>query len=510
MSIPVPFPSAATLHEHVLAMADQRGAKLAISAPGGDWSWSGLAERIRAAADALGAAGLQGGERLVIVSENSPSTVVLLVAAQLLRGWPAVINARLPQAEVLRMVDCAQPRLVLFSLEGSPAVAAHAEALQACDFQVEGLGPLRLLQRTPTLPAQAASPDPRQEVGSLIFTSGTTGQPKAVMITHLGMLNHGWAVGIGRGARVGDTIDVAAPLSHVMGHSSVLVGLVFGAALRIQPRLTPTDLVRAIAAGEVSQASMVPVGWARMLEQIDKERVDLSGHRLHSLVSGGAPLDPELKARIEKAFGMPVQNAYGMTEVAPLARTPRGHQALPWSVGRPESNVEVRIVGGDGQPVAEGEVGEIWARGPSVTIGYFANPQATAEVLREGGWFASGDLGRWLPDGTLAVVGRAKEMIIRSGFNVYPAEVEGAIASHPAVLHAAVVGEPAGLGDETVVAYVQLREAHRPDAETRKQLEEHVRSQLAPYKCPAHFEFVEGMPLGSTGKILKRELRRAA
>jgi long-chain acyl-CoA synthetase len=294
-----------------------------------------------------------------------------------------------------------------------------------------------------------------------------------------------------------------------MGTSSVLCALMFGAAMRMQPRLAAGDLVAAIARGEMTQASMVPVAWVRLLEHIEKEGIDVSGNRLRTLVAGGAPLDPELKARMEKTFGHPVQNGYGMTEVAPLARTPSGRTPLPWSVGRPEANVRVRIVDEQGNDVAEGEVGEILAAGPSVTKGYFANPQATAEAFRAGGWFATGDLGRWLPDGDLAVVGRRKEMIIRSGFNVYPAEVEAALATHPAVLHAAVVGEAASLGDETVVAYLQLRAPEQESDTLRAAIETHARGQLAPYKVPSVIEFVASMPLGSTGKILKRELRRA-
>lgn len=504
-----PLTPCLTLHEHVFATAAQRGDALAVSAAGGDWSWADLARHVRLAASALSGQGLQGGDRLVIVSENSPTTLVLLLAAQAVRAWPAVVNARMPPAEIDRLLDCAQPRLVLFSLEESSSVEELAEAYGAGTVELPQLGPLRGLQRTPTIPPAPPSPNPSDEIGSLIFTSGTTGKPKAVMISHAGMLNHGRVVGAARGTRADDVIDVAAPLSHVMGHASVLAALLHGAALRIRPRLAPSELVQAMARGEVAQASMVPVAWVRLLDQIEAERIDLSRHALRTLVSGGAPLDPELKARIERTFGRPMQNAYGMTEVAPLARSSITRPSQPWSVGQPEANVEVRIVDGQGHPVAPGEIGEIQARGPSVMKGYFGNPEATAEVMREGGWYATGDLGRWLPDGDFAVVGRAKEMIIRSGFNVYPAEVEAAIGSHGSVLHAAVVGEPAEHGNETIVAYVQLRDPAQSSPAVFQALESHVRSLLAPYKCPSHFEFVTSMPLGTTGKILKRELRRA-
>lgn len=509
MSTSAPLPVSRTLHQHVFATAAARRDAPAVISPTHHWSWQDLARRVEAAAEVLRGTGIEGGERLVIVSENSPTTLVLMLAAQTLRVWPAVINARLPASEIEKLVECAEPRLVLYSMEHSEPARKHADDQRASILGFAGLGPVRMVRREPAIPPQPASPDPRDEVGTLIFTSGTTGKPKAVMLSHGGLLNQGVVVGDARGTRPEDTIEVVAPLSHVMGTSSVLSALLFGAAMRMQPRLAASDLVTAIASGEVSQASMVPVAWVRLLDYIEKEKVDVSGNKLRTLVAGGAPLDPELKIRIERTFGRPVQNAYGMTEVAPLARTPTGSAPLPWSVGKPEANVQVCIVDAEGKEVAAGEVGEILARGPSVTRGYFADPSATAEAMRDDGWFATGDLGRWLPDGDLAVVGRRKEMIIRSGFNVYPAEVEAALATHPAVLHAAVVGEPAALGDENVVAYLQLRDFALVGADLRKEIEAHARAHLAPYKVPSVLEFVESMPLGSTGKILKRELRRA-
>lgn len=498
----------ATLHEHVLATADRRPDAPAVYAPAIQWRWGDLAARMRVAAVALRSWGITGGDRIVIVSENSATTLALLLAAQMLRAWPAVINARLPAAEIQGLIECAQPRLVLFSTEHSDNARERAKDLDAMPLAIDGLGPIAALRHRPTIDPYGAADQAGDEIGMLIFTSGTTGKPKAVMLSHHSLLNQGLVVGGARVTRSSDTIEVVAPLSHVMGVSSVLSALMFGASVRIQPRLAAAELVHAIARGDITQASMVPVAWVRLLEQIEKDQIDVSGNRLRTLVSGGGPLDPDLKQRIERAFGRPLQNAYGMTEVAPLARTPMGSEALPWSVGRPEANVEVRIVDAQGGTVSEGDVGEIQARGPSVTKGYFANPQATAEVLQSDGWFSTGDLGRWLPNGDLSVVGRRKEMIIRSGFNVYPAEVEAALGSHPAVLLAAVVGEPAGMGDETVVAYLQLRDASEAGEALRRSISEFARARLAPYKCPSSIEFVNAMPLGSTGKILKRELAR--
>jgi acyl-CoA synthetase (AMP-forming)/AMP-acid ligase II len=478
----------------------------AVHTPGGSWRWDELAALIERASHHLATLGVRAGDRLVIVSENSASTLVIMLAAQTLRAWPAVLNARLPAIELERLVECADPRWLLFSLEGSESSTRHAVERGARAIEIEGLGPLAVAPFNADAVAEGAAANPEDDVAILVFTSGTSGQPKAVMVSHNSLVNMGRVVGAARGTTAGDTIDVAAPLSHAMGLSSVVPALMFGAAIRIQPSVAPDELAHAIARGDVQQASMVPAGWTRLLETITRDHIDLSRHRLRTLVAGGAPLDPTLKQRIEHTFGRPLVNAYGMTECAPLSRTRPSFDTAAWSVGAPEAGVEVRIVDSSGVQTTRGEIGEIQARGPGVMLGYYRNQEATRDALRPGGWYATGDLGRWLPDGDLAVVGRLKEMIIRSGFNVYPAEVEAVIATYPAVLHSAVVGRPAALGDGSVLAYIQLRSGESASDSLRASIEAHVRERLVAYKCPSSYRFVGSMPMGPTGKILKREL----
>lgn len=506
MSVFTPTSHFQNLPALVALQARQRAGDWAVHAPGGSWRWHELESRVAGAARGLRAHGVRAGDRLLVASETSADALVLMLAAQRLGAWPAMLNARVPGAELRRMAECVAPRRVLFVLDGSPDATAHAQRLGAAPLVIAGLGELAIAFFDDGAAAEPPAADPAQDVALLVFTSGTSGQPKAVMVSHHGLVNMGRVVGAARGTQASDTIDCAAPLSHAMGLSSVVPALLFGASVRLRPRLSPAELARAIGRGEVQQASMVPAAWVRLLEQVEREGISLDGHALRTLVSGGAPLDPALKARIEHTFGRPLVNAYGMTECAPLARTRAAADLAPWSVGRPEATVEVRIVDADDRELPRGEVGEIQARGPGVMLGYYRNPAATREALRHGGWFATGDLGHWLPDGDFAVVGRRKEMIIRSGFNVYPAEVEAAIATHAAVVHAAVVGKPAALGDETVVAYVQTRPGQRADDALRYALAAHVRTQLAAYKCPSHYVFVDAMPLGNTGKILKRAL----
>ena len=495
--------TAADLVAHWAHLQPQR---MALMGAARSYTWSAFADAAREAAHVLRAGGVVAGDRIPIVSENSIAAVVLFVALQRIGAWPAVVNARLPQAEVGHMVACVDARLVLYVCEGSGAAQDHASHAGAHAEVMPSLGEIRVgVHNAGAVPEPAAS-RVGEQIACLMFTSGTTGHPKAVMLSHRGVLNMGRVVGEARGTVRDDTIHVAAPLSHAMGMSSLIPALIFGASARIVPRLDFAEMARAIADGSLTQVSMVPTGFVRLLEQIGQLGIDVSRNRLRTVVAGGAPLDPGLKARVERCLGVPMVNAYGTTECAPLARSNASGDAPPWSVGVPERTVSIRIVDGNGADVPAGENGEVWARGPSLMLGYYRNPGATAEVMREGGWYATGDLGRLLPSGELALVGRAREMIIRSGFNVYPSEVEAAINSHPAVLQSAVLGRRVADANEEVIAWVQLRPGAALTGPVHETLDRHVRAQLAPYKCPSHFHLLDALPLGATGKVLKRAL----
>jgi malonyl-CoA/methylmalonyl-CoA synthetase len=231
------------------------------------------------------------------------------------------------------------------------------------------------------------------------------------------------------------------------------------------------------------------------------------GPDLRYVYTGAGPLDAGLKQRVEACFGQPLHHGYGLSEFAGAVHvTARGRHRSDTSAGLLVEDAELRIVDDQGRTVPSGQTGEIWLRGRGLMPGYFRNPRATAEVMREGGWYASGDLGRLEADGALFVVGRLKEMIIRSGFNVYPAEVEGALMSHPPIELAAVLGHALGdadAGNEDIVAFVLLRPGQVLD---RAALDAHLREQLAPYKRPQRIEVLPQLPMTASGKVMKREL----
>jgi long-chain acyl-CoA synthetase len=221
-------------------------------------------------------------------------------------------------------------------------------------------------------------------------------------------------------------------------------------------------------------------------------------------VSGAAALDPGVAAQMSTRFGVGVHDGYGLTEASPVVTTSAVHaDPRPGSIGPPLPGVEVRLVDPDGSPVLEGDPGEVHVRGPNVFAGYWNDPEATAHVLTADGWLRTGDIAVADDDGWLTLVDRAKDVIIVSGFNVFPGEVEDAIADHPAVAQVAVVGEPHPRSGEAVVAFVVPQPGVSPDP---VELLRHAGRRVARYKLPTRVEIVTDLPRSFTGKLLRREL----
>jgi acyl-CoA synthetase (AMP-forming)/AMP-acid ligase II len=312
------------------------------------------------------------------------------------------------------------------------------------------------------------------------------------------------------------------PLSHVYGLTAMLLATLYrGARIELVPRFDPAAAARALAEDGITLFQGVPAMFSHLLGLAKARGGPLAAPALRNLSSGGAPLDPALKRAVEAMFGVPLQNGYGLTETSPTISVSRHEEPNDdVSTGPPLPGVETRIVGPEGAELAAGEIGELWVRGGLVMRGYYRDPAGTSQVLTPDGWFKTGDLAQMSPAGDLIVAGRLKELIIRSGFNVYPPEVEAAIASHPEVALAAVVGQAAIAshpevalaavvgrpvpGNEEVVAFVQPREAGTLDLD---HLAAHVAERLAPYKRPAEYLLRETLPLTAAGKVLKQALK---
>jgi acyl-CoA synthetase (AMP-forming)/AMP-acid ligase II len=496
---------------------------------------------------ALAARCVGAGDRVAIVGGNDVGAVALLFACARLGAWAIVLNARLPALELDQILEHAAPRVVactgegdgapsrphaqrlgatpLFAADGAPAVArvgalatAALQAITASSpaFPAGHAAPTSADAAAKDVP-QDASRDLPRDVAVMIYTSGTTGRPKGVMLTHANLLFVAEETRRLRRLGPGDVVYGALPLSHAYGLSSVLLAtLGGGGAVRLVERPSGETLVGALADGALAEASVsVLLGVQTMYGQLVAHarahggRVDAP--RLRYASTGGAPLDPTLKRDVEALLGLTLHNGYGLSETSPTITQTRDGAAptsLPaageagpaaLSVGLPLPGVELRLEGGARD--ASG-VGVLWVRGPNVMRGYFRDAAATSAVLTRDGWFNTQDLARLTPEGELVICGRAKELIIRSGFNVYPAEVEAVLLAFPGVAQAAVVGR-AVPGNEEVVAFVAPAAGATLDPDA---LVAFARARLAAYKVPCAVHVAGSLPVTATGKVRKQEL----
>jgi long-chain acyl-CoA synthetase len=347
--------------------------------------------------------------------------------------------------------------------------------------------------------------DPARQCAALIYTTGTTGAPKGVMLSHRNVLFIAAMSSTLRRVTPKDVVYAVLPITHIYGLASVCLGSLYaGATLRLAPRFAPDAVRRALAEENVSIFQGVPAMHAKLVEQVQASGTPWRAPALRFAYSGGSALDAALKARVEGLYKVPLHNGYGMTESSPtISQTMLDAPRDDCSAGDPIPGVELRFVALDGVDVAPGEVGELWVRGPNVMLGYYRNEAQTRATVTEDGWLRTGDLARQAPDGALYIVGRSKELIIRSGFNVYPAEVENVLNSHPDVLQSAVIGR-AVEGNEEVIAFVELLPSVHalPD-----DIVQWCADRLAPYKRPAEIRVLAALPAASTGKVLKHKLR---
>jgi malonyl-CoA/methylmalonyl-CoA synthetase len=449
----------------------------------GVWIDSGqLEELTSAAAERLIGAGLQPGDRLVLCGATSARWVIAYLAA--LRAGLVVVplNPAYTRTEVERIVRDAAP--------AAAAVEAAACASWVREATGDGarVGDLELAfgPRADVRPLDAAGPD---DPALLVYTSGTTGQPKGALLTHGNLLASATAVAIAWRWEPADRLLLPLPLFHVHGLGVGVNGsLCAGGSFVLRPRFDAADVAGGCAAGDVSMFFGVPTIYERLVR---------SGHvsalaPLRLLVSGSAPLPAALAHEVAAAAGQIPLERYGMTETIMLTSNPYAGPRKPGTVGCPLPGVDLRIVG---------ERGEVEVRGPNVIHGYWGRPAASAESFSDDGWFRTGDLGSFDDDGYLTLVGRSKELIITGGYNVYPREVEEVLARHPGVREVAVVGRPSEVWGEEVTAVI-VGDRDVPLEELRA----HAAGELAPYKLPKRVEFVAELPRNAMGKIVRGQL----
>lgn len=459
-----------------------------------------LEDAIDACAAWLRELGVQAGERVMLVGENCVAQVAALFAIASLDACFVNVNARMTAPELETIRSHCGARVVLYTAAVSADAAAHAAGAGAAAHAHGGL--------VASLHADNAEPAPSTPaaLAALVYTTGTTGNPKGVMLSHRNLLFVAAVSSRLRGLLPADLAYGVLPVSHVYGLSSVLLGTLYaGACLQLVPRFTPQAMLEAIRGGELTIVQGVPAMYARLLELRAAEGAGPQGmpaalaSRLRFAYAGGSPLDPTLKRDVERLLGVPLHNGYGLTEAAPtVSQTRLDAPRADTSVGQAIPGVEVRVDGTDGK---------LFVRGPNVMLGYYRDPAGTAAVLDVDGWLDTGDLARQGPDGALFIDGRSKELIIRSGFKVHPLEVETVLNAHPAVTQSAVVGRALEGGNEEVVAFVQPAAGK---ALAAHELLDWAGARLAPYKRPARIVFMASLPAAPSGKVLKHRLKLQA
>jgi len=477
----------------------------------GTWTYGQLASAVAQAQNWLVRLGIRPGDRVMLVCENCRAFVAILLALCEIDAWPVLVNARLSTPEVDAIRDHCGARRVIYTTSVSHHAREHAKRHGALIEETAELGTLGVGFLNDNVAPEPVDADVSQRIAALIYTSGTTGLPKGVMLTHRNLLFVAAVSAKIRSLSPEDRLYGVLPTSHAVGLSVVLLGaLISGATLYLAPRFDPVAAVAALEKERLTVVLGAP-GMFSLLADYAKMKglKSLKFPALRIISSSGAPLQPALKTQVEDLFGMVLHNGYGVTECSPnISQAVVGERRSDTSVGRVLPGVEVQLVGPNRKPVADGQVGELWVRGPNLMKGYYRAPEETADAINSDGWFNTRDLAR-VQDGYLFIEGRTKELIVRFGENVYPAEVEAVLNAHPAVMRSAVIGRSVGgtEGGEEVVAFVQLKPGLSV-AET--ELAQHAAQHLAPYKRPSHILLVPDMPVTLTGKVVKSELTKLA
>jgi len=483
---------------------------IALVSRGRPTTYADLRRQVGALRGGLGSLGVQPGDRVAIIAPNNWFFVVSYLAALGVGAVVVPLNPMSASLELERELKTVGARVAVVGPSGRDTFAAVDRTKVGLEHVLVPQG-LNLENTTSLEELFTAAPVPivdrsEDDLALLVFTSGTAGAPKAAMLTHgnlLANLRQSHAVEALQMVEK-DVVLALMPAFHIFALNAILgLALHEGSALVLLERFDPVSALADIQEHNVTVVPAAPPVFVAWTALPGASADAFSSVRL--VLSGGAPLSPDVADAFREKFGLTVWDGYGLTEAAPVVTTTlTGGEARKGSIGRPIPGVEVRLVDPEGEDALVGDSGEIWVRGPNVFAGYWQDEDATRAVLTDDGWLMTGDIAVADEDGFLYLVDRSKDLIIVSGFNVYPAEVEEVLLLHPAISAAAVVGVEHPYSGEAVKAFVVPEPGRHLEED---EVVEFCAQHLARYKCPTTVSFVESLPRGMAGKLLRRELR---
>ena len=471
-------------------------------------TYGDLREQVGAFRGGLASIGVGDGDRVGIIVGNSPHFVVAYLATIGLGAVAVPLNPGSPGPELETELAVVGARVVVVDKLGAvnwehvdraavPSIEVAVVTEPADDIE----GTVAFDDLLAAAPLDVVDVDD-DHLAALMFTSGTAGSPRAAMLTH-GNLRANLDQSRSAEGHIDndDVIYGVLPLFHIFGLNVVLgLGLCVGATIVLVQRFDPATAVQSITDRAVTVIPGAPALWAAFAHFDELDSSTFADVRL--ALSGASRLPVTVARAMQERFGVEIREGYGLTEASPIVTTSTGITPRFGSVGRALAGVEIRLVNSNGEALV-GDVGEVWVRGDNIFAGYYGDPEATAEVLDADGWLHTGDMATTDDDGYLYLVDRSKDLIIVSGFNVFPAEVEEMLLTHPDVVEAGVVGVAHPHTGEAVKAYVVAKSGSDVDEES---LIEYSLDHLARYKCPSKVIFVGDLPRNASGKLVRRSL----
>ena len=489
----------------LLDTADRLPNKVAIVFRNNEMTYSQLKEKVLRFANGLIDAGISPGDHVALLMPNCPQYIISYYGVLAAGATIVPANPMYTDRELSFILNNSDTKAVIYHELIHPTIEKSKPSFTLTDTFIEfsetneNCTWNQLLESVPLI-----QPNERGQEGiaQILYTSGTTGNPKGVMLSDDNLANMTNLLIRELGILEDDRIIVVLPIFHTLSKmAGVWAALVLGATIYLEERFVPDAILEMIERIKATVFYGVPTMFTLFTMSPRLKDFDYSSLRLFG--SGGASIPVEIIERIQKSIGVPVSEAYGQTEATVMITCqPLNGEKIPGSVGLPVDGIGFRIVTPDGQDVPQGEIGEIVFNGRSAMMGYYKNPEATAATIRDG-WVHTGDLAYQDERGNVFIVDRIKDMIIRGGYNVYPREIEEVLYTHPAIAECAVLGEPDEVLGEEIAAFVVTKTPI-----TSEELQSYCSEHLAKYKVPRIYYFLDALPKNATGKILKTPLRK--